>query len=283
MTGILNIAHRGGAGLWPENTLGAFKRALALPCDGVELDCHLSRDGEIVVVHDEALNPEIARDADGKWLEAPTPLVKDLTYAELRQFDVGRAKPGTAYAARRAGQEPMDGERIPLLRDVVALAKRANPAAALWIELKSDIAHPERSADPQNLAEAVAALLREEDFIARATIVSFNWLALMHLKHVEPRLPVYAITLPEAERMKRGFPDIAYADLIAALNLAGLDGWLAHYSDLTPERAAQARAALALAVWTVNDDAEMKRLIALKPHAICTDYPDRLKAALAGA
>ena len=281
MTRILNIAHRGGAGLWPENTLAAFERAFALGCDGVELDCHLSKDGEIVVFHDEALKPELVRDARGQWLEAETPLIKDLTYEELRQFDVGRVRQGTEYAAKRAGQEAIDGERIPLLREAIELAKRASSSAVLWIELKSDMAHPERSADPQALADAVVALLRREDFIERATIVSFNWAALMRVKTSEPRLPALAITLPEAERKKRGFPDITFDELIGAIEIAGLDGWLAHYSDLDETRAAAARKRLKLACWTVNGEADMAHMAALGLHAICTDYPDRLKAVLA--
>ena len=282
MTRILNIAHRGGAGLWPENTLGAFKHALALPCDGVELDCHLSKDGEIVVIHDEALDPDLVR-KDGRWLEAKGPLVKNLTYAELRQFDVGRVKPGSSRASRWPHQQAIDGERIPRLGDCILMAKRMSKEAQLWIELKSNLREPERTADPEILAGKIVALLRAQDFLSRAVLVSFNWAALMHAKSIERSLKTFCLTLPESERRSRLFPEISDAALIGAIKGAGAGGWLIHYSDLTPERVGLAREFLDLAVWTVNDDAEMKRLIALKPHAICTDYPDRLKAALAGA
>ena len=78
MTRPLNIAHRGGAGLFPENTLAAFRDAVARGCDGAELDVQLSKDGEVVVYHDYRLKPEITRGLDGKFLTRPTPRIKDL-------------------------------------------------------------------------------------------------------------------------------------------------------------------------------------------------------------
>ena len=85
----LNFAHRGGAGLYPENTLAAFGDAVARGCDGAELDVQLSKDGEVVVFHDFRLKPEICR-LGGKWLKKPTPRIKDLTleYNKLRQSNI---------------------------------------------------------------------------------------------------------------------------------------------------------------------------------------------------
>ena len=79
---MLNIAHRGGAALHPENTLAAFRDAVERGCDGAELDVQLSRDGEVVVFHDYRLKPEICRGSDGRFLERPTPRVKDLSRGE---------------------------------------------------------------------------------------------------------------------------------------------------------------------------------------------------------
>src|SRR5229473_4645360 len=74
----LNFAHRGGAGLYPENTLAAFRDAVARGCDGAELDVQLSKDGEVVVFHDFKLKPDICR-LNGEWIRKPTPLIKELT------------------------------------------------------------------------------------------------------------------------------------------------------------------------------------------------------------
>jgi glycerophosphoryl diester phosphodiesterase len=79
----LNIAHRGGAALKPENTMAAFADAIARGCDGAELDVQLSADGVVVVHHDYRLNPAITRHAGG-WLTGQTPAIKDLSYARYR-------------------------------------------------------------------------------------------------------------------------------------------------------------------------------------------------------
>src|SRR5262252_5572761 len=100
MNGMLNLAHRGGAGLWPENTLFAFAQAARHGYDGAELDVQLTRDGKLVVFHDFRLKRELCRDMNGKWIKRPLPLIHDLDQAELAFFDVGRARPRTLYARR---------------------------------------------------------------------------------------------------------------------------------------------------------------------------------------
>src|SRR6516162_8592208 len=113
------IGHRGGAALKPENTLAAFEDSIARGADAVELDVQLSRDGEVVVYHDFTLNADASRDANGNWLAKPAPRIADLSGAELRSFDIGRARPGSAYADTHSLLEPCDGARIPLLEEVL--------------------------------------------------------------------------------------------------------------------------------------------------------------------
>src|SRR5215469_15701519 len=110
---MLNFAHKGGAGLKPENTLAAFAHARDMGADGAELDVQLSRDGEVVVFHDLRLKPEICRTSNGTWITAPTPAIKDLTLSELRRYDIGRARPGTDYAGSHSLVKAADGECIP--------------------------------------------------------------------------------------------------------------------------------------------------------------------------
>jgi glycerophosphoryl diester phosphodiesterase len=95
----LNIAHRGGAGLWPENTLAAFANAAAMGADGAELDVQLSRDGELVVFHDFRLKADLVSDGQGTWLTAPGPRIVDLSFAQLQGYDVvGRGRTATTHA-----------------------------------------------------------------------------------------------------------------------------------------------------------------------------------------
>src|SRR6476619_3882515 len=79
--------HRGARGLAPENTLPAFRAALAIGVTTLELDTAVTRDGIVVVAHDRRLNPDITR-RNGRWIEPPTPAVFELELEELRRFDV---------------------------------------------------------------------------------------------------------------------------------------------------------------------------------------------------
>jgi len=78
--------HRGARGLAPENTLPAFAAALSIGVTTLELDVGVTRDGIVAVHHDRALNPDIARGPDGRWLEQRGPAIHSLSYAELQRF-----------------------------------------------------------------------------------------------------------------------------------------------------------------------------------------------------
>ncbi|HYD57244.1 MAG TPA: glycerophosphodiester phosphodiesterase family protein, partial [Burkholderiales bacterium] len=110
--------HRGARGLLPENTLAGFQRALELGVTTLELDIAITKDGVLVIHHDPTLNPDITRDASGRFLEARGPAIHSLTWEELQKYDVGRLKPGTPYARNYPDQQPVDGARIPRLADL---------------------------------------------------------------------------------------------------------------------------------------------------------------------
>jgi len=148
------IGHRGAAGLAPENTLAAFKRACEIGVDAIELDVLVSADGELVVHHDFKLKPEIARTPDGAWIPSGSqPAVKDLTLAQLKTYDIGRLQPKTPYAARFPEQTPVDGERIPTFKETIddfnGSAPRAVKAAGgrVWSPFYKNLT-------PESLAEA---------------------------------------------------------------------------------------------------------------------------------
>lgn len=260
----LNIAHRGGAGLAPENTLAAFRNAIARGCDGAELDVQLSRDGVAVVHHDYRLMKDVARQ-DGAWLAAPGPRIKDLTLEELQRFDIGRPKPGSEYALRHPDLVAADGERIPTLEDVIAVAKAATRPFLLLVELKCDLS--EDSADPIALADTAMAAIQSAGFQG-VIYVGFDWRALLGVKVKSPAARCWFTTDKSQGNV---------APVLAAIAASGGEGWFPNHRELTAERVAQARAlGLKLAAWTVNEPAEMQRLVALDLDAICTDRPDLL-------
>ncbi|GIR46290.1 MAG: hypothetical protein CM15mP55_2660 [Hyphomicrobiales bacterium] len=135
----LNIAHRGGANLWPENTLEAFDNAINAGVDGIECDIQHTRDDRLVIHHDDRLKPEATRES-GNWLTAPTPRIRELDRSELDVLDVGRLQPDSAYSQTRAGQTPIDGARIPDFDAVNRLiATRTGPEFRLYCELKTHL------------------------------------------------------------------------------------------------------------------------------------------------
>jgi glycerophosphoryl diester phosphodiesterase len=310
----LNIAHRGGAALFPENTLAAFRNAVALGCDGAELDVQLSRDGEPVVFHDYCLTPEICRDATGAWLKAPTPRIKDLTLAELRIFDIGRAAPASDYARAHPLVRAVDGERIPTLSEIINVANGANKSFRLFVELKTSFADRDASADPMQLAEATLKILRAHNYLDRAVLVGFDWPGLLHARRLAPEVECWFTTYaqswfrdapppPEddppsepALQMLRhwartgtspwaaGFDAVNYGgSIIRAIKAAGGDGWFPMYRDANPEAIAEAHTlGLKAGAWTVNEPAEMRGLTAAGIDAICTDRPDLLGEVLQG-
>src|SRR5262249_2220097 len=117
--------HRGARGLAPENTLPAFATALSIGVTTLELDLAMTSDGILVVSHDSRLNPDHTRGPDGTFLAAEGPAIRSLTLGELQRYDVGRLKPGTAYAAAFPEQRGMDGVRIPTLMEVFDLVRQA--------------------------------------------------------------------------------------------------------------------------------------------------------------
>ena len=171
----LNIAHRGGAALWPENTLPAFADAIASGCDGAELDVQLSRDGAVVVHHDFRLMAGVAR-KDGVWVREPGPRIADLSLAELRAFDVGHPEPGGAYALQYPLLQPVDAA-IPTLDEVILLAQGAPRHFDLFVELKC-----EADADPVTLADAVHAVVAGTNFLSGVIFVSFDRRTLARLR-----------------------------------------------------------------------------------------------------
>lgn len=312
MTKSLNIAHRGGAGLKPENTLAAFAHALDVGCDGFELDVHIAKDGTVVVFHDDALKREIVRDADGQWLHETGPLLKELPYPAMQAYDIGKLKPGTKYASRYPEQSSQDGERIPKLADVIYMINRAGGSERLWIELKSNFLDRSKTASPQVMAESVIRVLKREKFLERSILVGFDWPALIAAKRLAPKVECWFTTLPQSwfgekpppaehgpppaaeleslrllERGEApwtgGFDRTKYGSVIKAAKAAGADGWFPYYADINRSTLAEARElGLKVGAWTPNEIKDLARLADFGIDGICTDYPDRLGNVLKG-
>ncbi len=298
----LNFAHRGGAGLYPENTLAAFRDAVARGCDGAELDVQLSKDGEVVVFHDYKLKPDICR-LGGKWIEKPTPLIKDLTLAELRVYDVGRHNPASDYARARPHSMPIDGEKIPTLAQVLEVTSQSKKPFRLQVEFKTSFFDRSASSDPVLLTEATVAVLRKANYLDRTIFVGFDWAGLLHAKKIAPGVECWFTTMeldflrdppaqsdtPTKQMLRHwaqtgtspwaaGFDPVNYGGSIQrAIKAAGGDGWFSYFPDATEQAVAEAKSlGLKVGAWTVNEPSDMRTLIARGLDGICTDRPDVL-------
>jgi glycerophosphoryl diester phosphodiesterase len=288
--------HRGTRGLAPENTIAAFTTALSLGVTTLELDLAMTKDGVLVVHHDPWLNPDTTRDADGRFLTRRGPAIHALTLAEVKRYDVGRLKPGTAYAVRYPQQRPADGERIPALTEVFELVRRAG-AEHIRFNIETKIT-PTTGADtpsPGIFAGAVARAITEAGLTTRATVQSFDWRTLVALREIAPAIERICLTaeLPELNTLQRGRP--GPSPWTAGLDLddfggstprlvvaAGCSVWSPYFRDLAPDALAQAKALKTKVIpWTVNEKSDMDRLIGLGVDGIISDYPDRLRAVMA--
>jgi glycerophosphoryl diester phosphodiesterase len=279
--------HRGARGLFPENTLPAFSRALETGVTTLELDCGVTRDGVVVIAHDPLLNADFTRDANGRWLENHGPAIWSLTYDELRAYDVGRLKHGTAYARRFPHQQPVDGTRIPRLADVFALARtRGNDRVRFNIETKTSPLAPSHTAAPEAFVHALLDVIRTAGLETRVTIQSFDWRTLAIVQKEAPGIPTAYLTaertspnnIAEASPWTAGYRLSAFAgSLPRMVKAAGGAIWSPYIGDVTLERVREAQAlGLKVIVWTVNDEADMRRLIGWGVDGIISDYPDVL-------
>jgi glycerophosphoryl diester phosphodiesterase len=288
-------AHRGGRGLRPENTLAAFRYALGLGVTTLELDCGVTKDGVVVVSHDSVLNPDITRGPDGQYLAKPGPAIVDLTVDELRRYDVGRLRAGSDYAGGFPDQQAVDGERIPRLADVFALAQQAgNTAVRFNIETKLDPLHPEQTLSPLAFARALVDVIRGAGMASRATVQSFDWRTLRLLRELAPEIALVALTdqQPDEDTIEAGKPgksawlgDLDVDDhggsVPQLVKELGASVWSPHARDLTPALVIEAHSlGISVIPWTVNEPKDMALAIGAGVDGIITDRPDRLRELL---
>jgi len=284
--------HRGARGLLPENTLAGFERTLEIGVTTLELDIAITADGVPVIAHDPELNPALTRDAQGQWLKNKGPLIRSLTLAQLQAYDVGRLDAASEYARQFANQQPRDGERIPTL---AALFARVNALGAdkvqFAIETKIFPNRPLDTLGPQEFVEALLAVIRQARMVQRVRIISFDWRTLQLVQKLEPAIETVYITMefPRSNTVRDlawtgGISWHDHASVAHMIKASGGRFWSPNFNHID---ASKIKAAQQLGVkvipWTVNEVADMDRLIGWGVDGIVTDYPDRLRDAMAKA
>jgi glycerophosphoryl diester phosphodiesterase len=241
------VGHRGSAGTHPENTLESFRAAAALGVQYLELDVHMTRDGEVVVSHDDHLERICGRAG----------VIRDMTYAQLAAADAGRmfTLDGATFPFRDKGV------RVPRLAEVLA----AFPKLRMIVEIK------------QIAPSVVAPML---DVIDRAgmrrsvLVASEHQDPLDEVRKVAPEIPTNFSYLETGLFIQAmGTRDASYRPPGDAVQIPrSYESWQL----VTPESVAFAhRLGLEVHVWTVNDEAEMSELLDMGVDGLISDFPDR--------
>ncbi len=283
-------AHRGGRALLPENTVQSFANALSMGVDTLELDIGVTRDEAIVVSHERGLNPDLARGADGVYVAPPGIPFVQLRLEDVKKYDVGQIRPGSAYAAQFPEQRAVPGTPIPTLKEVFDLVRRSgNSHVRLNIETKIDPNHPEESPDPQRFVTLLLDLLEKEKFSDRVMVQSFDWRTLQLVQKLAPAIPTVYLSLQKGSEptvfldkvsdWTAGFDPIKHdGSLPRAIKAAGGAIWSPYFGDVDPALISEShRLGLQVVVWTVNKPEDIARMIDIGADGIISDHPERLR------
>jgi glycerophosphoryl diester phosphodiesterase len=228
------LAHRGASGCAPENTLAAFELAMQQGADGVELDVQLTQDGHLVVIHDETLD----RTTDGSgW-------VKDHTLAQIKALDASQ------------GHSEYPQQRVPTLEEVFNLL--SDTGMMINVEIKdSVVAYP-------GIVEKVLAVIDQRDWEYRVIVSSFNHLTLARIRQIGSLVSTGVL-----------FQDVLYepwnyAHQIWATALHPHYLYVDGVAGLIDEAH---NCLLEVNTWTVNDPADMDRMLARGVDGLITNYP----------
>ncbi len=241
-TMVKNFAHRGFSGKYPENTKIAFEKAIALPgCDGIENDVHLTKDGEVVIIHDELL--------DRTCLNM-TGFVKDYTLEELRKADLSYKFAGDV--------EP---QHIMTLREYLELLKPTKLVTN--IELKTGIF------EYPGIEKKVYDLIREFDMVDRIIISSFNHYSVKRMKELCPEIRCGLLT------------DCWILDAGKYVKENGFECYHPRFTNCTPELTKEIREkGVDINCWTVNEEEDIRKMIEAGVTTIIGNFPDRVAAML---
>ena len=245
---IQRVAHRGGSHLAPENTLAAFRNALALPIDAIELDIHMTRDGHAVVFHDNTV--EGRTNGTGNIL--------DLDFAYLRSLNASAHFPG-------GWPEP---QQIPTLREVLDLAKGH---VQVYVEIKQNKRNGVYGRYP-HIAETVIDEVRAAGMLDQVLIISFDWSILPRVKSLAPTIQTGALVSkdvwnPRADQVLNRLSQKATA---LGCNWINMDRTL--FTDNMPE--ALHKHSLKLGLWTINSVDELRRFADAGVDSLTTDRPN---------
>jgi glycerophosphoryl diester phosphodiesterase len=263
--------HRGGRGLWPENSIGGFLNAIDSGVTTIELDLVITKDKQVVVSHDPWMSSAICRQPDGSAIDKQDEKkfnIYEMDYAEVRQFDCGSIR-HPDYPE----QVPVSSFK-PLLRDVIVAVERHIKSYSLYevdynIEIKSSPSgdgkfHP----SPEVFSDLVYNLIDQYLPLERVVIQSFDFRVLRYWHEKYPHIRLSAL-VSDARSVEAHLKELGFEPSIYSPN----------YRFLSREKVDYAKSKkMRVIPWTVNDVSDMRRMLEWRVDGFITDYPNRAKS-----
>lgn len=257
--------HRGCRGLFPENSIPAFQKALDLGVTTLELDLVISKDKKVVVSHDPFMNHEIALDVNGKTIteaEEKSFNLYEMTYDSIKKYDCG-SKPHPKFP-----QQQKIKTYKPLLEEVLDLAEKHSQKTILYnIEIKSlpawDLVYTPKV---EEFVALVLDIIKAKGIEQRVTLQSFDIRTLEEVKRKAPTM-VASLLVDEFESITFKLKSLSFKPEIIS----------PYYKLITKKRVKRLhKKELKVIPWTLNDEKDIKAMIDFKVDGIISDYPDRL-------
>lgn len=248
------IAHQGGEGVWPSNTMFAFEQAVKLGVDMLDTDIHMTKDGVLITIHDDSLD----RTTNGKGK------IAELTLAQIKGFDAGYYWP---QESKETDPHPFRGKGITVA--TLEEAFQAFPNMPWTIEMKTD-----------GMAQPFCDLLRKYKMTDRVIVASFRDSAMQDFRRACPE-----VMTSMTENELRPYVILNIFNLGTFFSAPGRAVQVPLEASgikvVTPELVNSAnQLGLVVQPWTINEESEMRQLIAMGVHGINTDRPDLLMKVL---
>lgn len=259
-------AHRGGAGLMPENTIPAMKNAIDLGVNTVEFDLQVTSDGMVVVNHDAYFHPRYATRPDGSLIreEDPKEYIYTMPYDSVMKYDVGlRVNDRWPTQRHCAVHRPLLTDLIDFVEDYGKHALNYN------VEIKSMEGELEGTAWPEyhEFVDACVQVLLEKKLGSRLIVQSFDTRALEYMHERYPQLTLSYLTEGEGTDVEAWMSRLSFKPV----------WWSPESIEVTPENVKWCHEnGIMVVPWTVDEPEEMRRLVQCGVDAIISNYPDRL-------
>lgn len=238
------------------------------------------------------MSPDIARGPDGDWVQNKDLPIRAHTVAQLKEFDIGRTKPGCRLMRQFPHQVPCDGSRIPTLDECAETIRELKPGVILNLEFKNDCKKPFLTPALSDYISIAVSGIRRLDSTDRIFVQGFDWRIPLGIREQLPGIRV-GLTTDSSDiksmgkstgnsnrglirkKLGRDFDD--FPDLPTVIAAYGAQVWSCDHRNLSQKDVKTAHElGLEVCVWTVNKEKDMGRMIEFQVDAITTDYPDRL-------